>query len=285
MPPKNPSDGFFVSGRPSRTDYQALTPRTPHSRSGRAEEGITEVGLDAVHEDEVDDYRTRLQQQSEPLLAGSGDSGTFPPGYRSKGDDEDSRSVTYWLRNALSRPAFIAGSLLAICLLVVTGISIAKPGALEQAVLDSSVNVTQSLSAQAELTSGSHTSLSQSNLEAVVSSSLSSSPPTPSPSSSMPMAPDMQAKISYENYTTFPLTGNQYRYECAVVMGRMKFHPDYWDDMGGMAGPQDVPHGDDPSVCKKTLTYLLDGSVGLTADLALIAQAAALAREVRGYVL
>ena len=41
-----------------------------------------------------------------------------------------------------------------------------------------------------------------------------------------------------------------------------------------------LPEGERTKVCTKTITYQLDGNVGLAADLALMAQAAALAREV-----
>jgi hypothetical protein len=67
-------------------------------------------------------------------------------------------------------------------------------------------------------------------------------------------------------------------------------HGKYWEphEMGVM----DVVHHDDKhdyklpegqrtAVCSSTITYMLDGQVGLLADLALMAQAAALAREVR----
>jgi hypothetical protein len=53
-------------------------------------------------------------------------------------------------------------------------------------------------------------------------------------------------------------------------------------------GVLDVAHHDDNkvaqgqrmAVCTSTITYMLDGEVGLLADLALMAQTAALAREV-----
>jgi len=40
-----------------------------------------------------------------------------------------------------------------------------------------------------------------------------------------------------------------------------------------------LPEGEPTTVCKSTITYMLDGKVGLVADLALMAQTAALARE------
>lgn len=50
-------------------------------------------------------------------------------------------------------------------------------------------------------------------------------------------------------------------------------------------GDMDVLHDDENvkgtgKVCSSTITYMLGGTVGLSADLALIAQAAALAHEV-----
>ena len=66
-------------------------------------------------------------------------------------------------------------------------------------------------------------------------------------------------------------------------------HGEYWQSLHG---EMDVEHHDDNTdyhlpegertkVCSKTITYMLDGHVGLAADLALMAQAAAMAREVR----
>jgi hypothetical protein len=60
--------------------------------------------------------------------------------------------------------------------------------------------------------------------------------------------------------------------------GLMKPLP-YWQ-MGHDMGPMDVWHAEDPKVCNKTITYLLTGYSGLFADLALLAQTAAIAREV-----
>ncbi len=67
-------------------------------------------------------------------------------------------------------------------------------------------------------------------------------------------------------------------------------HGEYWEAHHG--GSMDVEHHDDNTnyhlpegertkVCSKTITYMLDGHVGLVADLALMAQAAAFAHEVR----
>ncbi|KAK0222529.1 hypothetical protein EDD85DRAFT_779310 [Armillaria nabsnona] len=84
--------------------------------------------------------------------------------------------------------------------------------------------------------------------------------------------------ISYENYTSFPLSTHDYLVEC------YKMHPGgfmpptkFWEP--NVAGVMDVVHSDDKDVCSSTITYMLDGRMGLLADLALIAQAAGLARE------
>ena len=87
--------------------------------------------------------------------------------------------------------------------------------------------------------------------------------------------------IDYSNYTTFPLTSVQYEEQCWKVQSRMKGHGKFWDIMPGM--DLDVPHEDTKGgkVCSSTVTYLLDGSTGLVFHLAIIAQLAAMAREVR----
>jgi hypothetical protein len=87
--------------------------------------------------------------------------------------------------------------------------------------------------------------------------------------------------IDYSNYTTFPLTSAQYEEQCWKVQSKMKGHGKFWDIMPGM--DLDVPHEDTKGgkVCSSTVTYLLDGSTGLVFHLAIIAQLAAMAREVR----
>jgi hypothetical protein len=76
-----------------------------------------------------------------------------------------------------------------------------------------------------------------------------------------------------------PLHPIEYLKSCAKVHEEYMHHGDYWDtnidpDMHNTATTQPAP------VCSTTITYVLDGTVGLAADLALMAQAAALAREV-----
>lgn len=90
-----------------------------------------------------------------------------------------------------------------------------------------------------------------------------------------------------------PLHPSQYATQCGQMNKGFMSHGDYWDPphMDNMGLDDDLdeelvddryklPEGGRTAVCSKTITYLLDGEVGLLADLALIAQAAALAREV-----
>jgi hypothetical protein len=106
--------------------------------------------------------------------------------------------------------------------------------------------------------------------------------------------------IDYMNYTKFPLDPLEYEEECWKVSqahGTMMHHTRYWDTIWthgllpqwGTDGkierhPLDVWHPKAPGengVCSSTITYMLDGEVGLFYDLALLAQTAAFAREVR----
>ncbi|KZV67606.1 hypothetical protein PENSPDRAFT_635468 [Peniophora sp. CONT] len=81
--------------------------------------------------------------------------------------------------------------------------------------------------------------------------------------------------ISYENYTSFPLKPAQYADHCAKLTGGFMKLAGFWDP-----GP-DVAHptASDPEVCESSITYMLDGTVGLLADLNIMAQVAGLARE------
>lgn len=93
--------------------------------------------------------------------------------------------------------------------------------------------------------------------------------------------------ISYENYTDFPLRPVVYRAECDKLMHGFMPPKAYWGE-----GLKDVPHREEidehglpegyrNAVCKSTVTYQMGGHAGLMADLGLMAQVAALAREVR----
>ncbi|KAG8842636.1 hypothetical protein FRC20_004316 [Serendipita sp. 405] len=113
------------------------------------------------------------------------------------------------------------------------------------------------------------------------------------------------AMIDYTNRTNFPLEAIEYEEECWSLMqkhGGMR--GGYWDQpkpkpaestaaaagsddddddiLGLLDMEMDVPHEHQPGehdTCSSTITYMLDGEVGLFYDLALIAQTAAFARE------
>ena len=241
----------------ARLQSEPLTPRTPHSRSGRAEEGFTEIELEQYGDG---DYREHtLQQQSEPLLASS-TSASFPPsGYRAKGDDDlgirrKSRGplVVQWL---FANCGLVVGSALALALFLMIILAFKRPDLLL-------------------LASG-------------IPENLPSPTPTPKQDDAAPLHPENI--ISYENYTRFPLDPLEYRTECHKAMGEFMGPTKFW------SGEKDVVHHDQVNpgkypapeglpiqFCSKTITYMLDGHVGLLADLALMAQAAGLAREVSG---
>ncbi|PVF96089.1 hypothetical protein CPB86DRAFT_527541 [Serendipita vermifera] len=104
--------------------------------------------------------------------------------------------------------------------------------------------------------------------------------------------------IDYMNYTKFPLDPYEYEEECWKVSqrhGSAMHHGHYWDTITTYGllpewradgrlerHPLDVWHPKKPGedgVCSSTITYMLDGEVGLFYDLALLAQTAAFARE------
>ena len=264
---------FLASGRPPQPDYQQLTPRTPHSRSGRAEEAITEADLD---DEDAGTYASYRQQQSEPLLMSSASTSFPASGYRSRGDDNNGRDkspMTRWRKYligkaVLNNTPLVIGTVLAGILFSMIIISLRKPDALDRAVGYVASAISSGKPAPVD--------------DAVVAA------PTPT---YVDTIPPPGHRISYENYTRFPLSGGQYRDECDKLMGgKFMHHRGYW--LPPLGGFMDVPHHDDVTdyhlpegettkVCSKTITYQLDGTVGLAADLALMAQAAALAREVR----
>ncbi|KAF5385381.1 hypothetical protein D9615_001072 [Tricholomella constricta] len=244
----------ITSARSNPPEYQSLTPRTPHSRSGRAEEGYTEFELQQLNEND-DDYGDPGQQQAVPLLSSSA-SDTFPTrGYRSRGDDHEPRSD--WDKRdkgqlqstVLSRLPLAMGSLLGIFLLFLIYLSYNRPEKLQKylGILPANqTNLTAPVSAHQNTTKGQ----------------------------------DSHLVISYANYTTFPLRPVEYLAECGKLNKGYMSHGKYWEphDMGVM----DVVHpkGEEhDGVCTSTITYMLGGEVGLLADLALLAQAAALSRE------
>jgi len=250
-----------VSRRSDRPEYQVLTPRTPHSRAGRAEEGFTEVELS--EEPVVGDLQKPKQHQSVSLLMSSR-SESFPGvGYRSRGDDFDESKRSGKSARGESKPGLfmfccshiplVLGSVLAGFLLFLAYVSYRRPEQLK-AYLGIDIHRSNLFPA-----GGAH---------------------------QKPVSP--LRFISYENYTHFPLLSTEYFAECSKLHSGFMSHGKYWEH--GSMGTMDVLHQDeqegynlrqgDRAICTSTITYMLDGKVGLFADLALLAQAAALAREV-----
>ncbi|KAG6817556.1 hypothetical protein H0H87_006933 [Tephrocybe sp. NHM501043] len=245
------------TARPSVPDDQLLTPRTPHSRSGRAEEAYTEFELQQLSEIN-DDWHEHGHHQSVPLLASSA-SDSFPAsqttGYRSRGDDHDAGRDGWdkeregkrklQMSKCLNYLPLVLGSLLAAFLLFLIYVSYNRPEKLHKYLGITPTNSTR---------------------------------PTHHNSST---AVDPHLLISYENYTSFPLRPSEYLAECLKLNKGYMSHGDYWQPH--KMGVMDTPHHYEESgadICDSTVTYMLDGEVGLLADLALLAQVAALAREV-----
>jgi hypothetical protein len=252
MPPRLEN----IPSASARIQPGQLTPRTPHSRAGRAEEALTEFELEQYGD--RDDREHSLQQQSEPLLASSTDDSFPPSGYRSRGDDNlrtrwtgrDSRRVIRWL---IANWGLILGSALALVLFFVAVLSYRRPD-----VLLSAVGVAET-----------------------------SPSPISSPEQDDALPLDPENIISYANYTRFPLDPLEYKEECHKLMGEVMGAIEFWSGEEDVVhydevdpGPYPTPEGLPTKVCSKTITYMLDGHVGLLADLALMAQAAALARDV-----
>ncbi|KAG6889338.1 hypothetical protein C0995_001746 [Termitomyces sp. Mi166 len=253
----------LTSATPNVLDNRSLTPRTPHSRSGRAEEAYTESELQQF--DEGDDWRGRGRHQTVPLLSSSA-SDSFPAeqttGYRSLGDDYDFVG-TKWgkegeertklqMKTLLSNFPLVLGSLFAGFLLFIVCMSYYWPEKLQNYLGIATENSTISLMNPATLHHNASTSPIDSHL-----------------------------LISYENYTIFPLKPVEYLIECAKLNQGYMSHGDYWQPhkIGVMDTLHPYIEGSE-EVCASTITYMLDGKVGLLADLALLAQVAALAREV-----
>ncbi|TFK68260.1 hypothetical protein BDN72DRAFT_798009 [Pluteus cervinus] len=285
-----------TSARPNATDYQLLTPRTPHSRTGRAEEAFTDVELDdftnnsnANNDYEHDD---RYLNPRAPLLGGRDGrlaaTSSASSGYRSRGDDYDASSKKDKLFEGLTVPMvmgrlpLVLGTMAAGFLLVLVFLSVKKPETLQQlvGVQSASATVEAAVATATEALDASSDSKPQGQQQQQVELT----PPPSHPSSNT---------ISYSNYTQFPLLPDQYRDECAKLMHGYMSHGDYWNPPLHTNGEipdvehhdvkpdstYSLPEGGVNTVCKSTITYMLDGKVGLLADLALMAQVAALARE------
>ncbi|KAI0271471.1 hypothetical protein BC834DRAFT_445173 [Gloeopeniophorella convolvens] len=253
MPPRLQNANAFSSSS-ARLPHEPLTPRTPHSRAGRAEEAFTEHELEQFGDQ---DYREfTLEQQREPLLASSA-SASFPStGYRVRGDEERTkpapgRHPSNALRWVLANSGLVLGSVVALVLFFMIVLSYRRPD-----VLLSAVGTNE----------------------------------TPASTMSAPKQDDAILShpanvISYENYSRFPLDTLEYKQQCHEVMGEVMGPMKFWEGSKDVLhhdevqpGKYPVAEGEPTRVCSKTITYMLDGHVGLLADLALMAQAAGLAR-------
>ncbi|KAF5375160.1 hypothetical protein D9758_000476 [Tetrapyrgos nigripes] len=213
----------------------------------RAEEayGPAELELD-LDEDDGNGYEDAGHQQSLPLLSSASDS--FPPsGHRNVGDDRIA---------ARSTKSFITEKGKWVMSKMASNLSV-----LVWSVIASALLFLVIVSYQKPGT-----------LEKYVGA------PTPSQASDASessLKEEIPSVTFHYNATQFPLLPADYVQACYVMN---KEHPnmgDYWD----MPENIDVTHQKDDDVCTSTITYMLDGRIGLVSDLALIAQAAALARE------
>jgi hypothetical protein len=223
----------LASGRIQSSNYHTLTPRTPHSRSGQAEEALGGIELEQYVDDED---QAQLQQQS-----GGNDGGV---GAIWHGGNPYLFIITAFAK----RIPLLLGIALAFVLFIMVIISFRRPDVLLHIIGDTNINDTTGPIAPASFNS------SDPNL------------------------------ISYANYSNFPLLPTAYSAECDKLMHGFMRHGEYWEYK-----PQDVPHreqidehglpdGNRPAICNSTITYMLDGH-GLLAELGLMVQVAALARE------
>jgi len=283
------------------TDQQ-LTPRTPHSsggsRTSRLEQGFSKIQLSQANDADYDDQNAL---QSAPLLASSstgrfsvhstrsrsGRSNNKGKGKRSKPPGKDI------LSQAVARLPLVFGIFAGSILLILIVLSFTKPDTLHRYVGAKAPPPSPS-SAKENAQNVVKPSADTVRLEKVHTTPAATRhahirPPAPThaPDKHVEFADGAMGKvISYKKYTTFPLLPNEYRAQCAELQGGFMSHGAYWDV--SPMGPMDVEHDDHSlgheSVCSSTITYMLDGTVGLLADLALMAQAATLAHEVRMYI-
>ncbi|KAH8835078.1 hypothetical protein DL96DRAFT_1702083 [Flagelloscypha sp. PMI_526] len=255
-----------------------ITPRTPHSRSGRAEEAYTDI--------ELDELRNEGSSDTQPLLQPS-------DGYRSHGDDFDSheharasqKSRLKALDLLRTRVGLVLGCVVAGVLLFLSVISYKAPETLHEyfGVTSNATAVNDTKSVEPEPTT----------LDAVVLPNETFSEVESSPSAAISTMPSMENDdshiIDYSkwNYTDFPLSSLEYDHVCYEMVGAVMSGPAYWDV--GKMGIMDTPHKDDPEkdkdkpfkerICSSSITYMLDKYTGLSQDLALLVQAAAMARD------
>jgi hypothetical protein len=228
-----------------------LVPRTPHSRAGKPVSSFDSAqarpNTNSAEEEDIDEVDL-LYAQSYPLLRSSA-SATFPPEPQARRPPPPRHSKRHDLQTSMTKfkqfmdiVPLALGALGAVGLLVLILLSVHQPQVLQYYILKNETTIKDN---------------------------------APSTSS--------QVAIDYSNHSTFPLEGDEYEQECwNLIQSHGMSHGEYWTTMKG-AETLDVPHEHnigEGGVCSGTITYMLDGAVGLFYDLALIAQAAALAREV-----
>src|SRR5713101_1227101 len=205
MPPPRLSN---IPSATARLQSDPLTPRTPHSRSGRAEEAFTEIELEQYGDG---DYREYTQQQQEPLLASSSTAGFPSAGYRARGDGDlddvqrKGRGPLVVMQRFVSRCGLVLGSALALVLFLAIVLSYKHPDYLLSA-------------------SG-------------IAGSSPSPIPTPKQDDNTLLHPENI--ISYENYSHFPLDPLEYKHECDKLMGGFMPPMKFW------SGEKDVVHHDE----------------------------------------
>lgn len=232
-------------------EQQALTPRTPHSRTARAEGGFAKLQvIESIDDQELDDIQlNQIQQQSAPLLASSSSDRFAPRGQHARNGKRTVPQPPPQF-SPISRLMLTLGVFLAAILLVLIFFSLTRPEALHRYI---GAKIPQTPLAPAA---------SQEKVN------VAQGKPHPNADPHL---------ISYENYTHFPLHALEYRKECEKLNQGYMAHGNYWD--ARTMGPSDVEHKKARDGCTSTITYMMDGDVGLFADLGLLAQAAALARD------
>ncbi|KAH0591309.1 hypothetical protein H2248_001396 [Termitomyces sp. 'cryptogamus'] len=231
----------ITSARPNALDNQLLIPRTPHSHCGRAEEAYTDFELQQFASNNFPaEQTTRYRSRG----------GHY--NFNGTGRDKEGEERGKMLMSTLFYNSLLAmGCLCAGFLLFLIYMSYYRPEKLHSYLGIVTENTTIS---PANLTTSHH--------------NISTGPTDP------------HLLISYANYTSFPLKPVEYLIECAKLNKGYMSHGDYWQPhkMGVMDTLHPYRVGNE-EVCASTITYMLDGKVGLLADLALLAQVAALARE------
>ncbi|EAU92306.2 hypothetical protein CC1G_00525 [Coprinopsis cinerea okayama7 len=236
-----PSPLNFSSARYNGdNEYNSLTPRTPHSRTARAEGGFAKLDISDANDDFDDSQVAYAQHQSAPLLHSSTSprfsAGIHHDGPRSSKTEKSSQREPF---TPLQRVLLVFGVFVGGIILFMLVLSWTNSAALHRYIgLD--------------------------------------------PNAFVDLRPGARLSDSY-NARDLP-TPNDFLEQCNKLHSGFVSHGAYWDTMGhgGHDMNESTMHHSEPApegTCSSSITYMLDGRVGLAADLALMAQAAALARE------